>query len=230
MSQSNSIPSQHSFWRDVNATRFITATLGVLLALGGIDHGFFEFLQGNAQTGGLFIHSIGAHNQMWAYGTEDALTLLPTFMASGIAAMSISLLIAVWSIRFVHKRYGSLVFLLLSITLFLVGGGVAQVVYFLLAWALSTRIDRPFTGLLALLPEGVREPLGRLWLWLLAAFALVSLFALDIAIAGYVPGVSEPLLVLHTCWSLLGVGLGFLVLAIACGFVHDADRQAAQTR
>jgi hypothetical protein len=220
--------SRSSFWCDVNATRFITATLGLLLALGGFDHGFFEFLQGNAQTGGLFIHSIGARNQMWAYGTEDALTLLPTFMASGIAAMSISLLIAVWSIGFVHKRKGSLVFLLLSVALFLVGGGVAQVVYFLLAWALSTRIDKPFTGLGASLHEAVRGVLGRSWLWFLAAFALVSLFALEIAIAGYVPGVSDPKLVLHTCWSLLGVGLGFLLLAIVFGLLHDADRQATK--
>lgn len=225
MSQNNSRPDVHSQWRDIDATRFITATLGALLALGGIDHGFFEFLQGNALTGGLFIHSIGAHNQMWAYGTEDALTLLPTFMASGIAAMSMSVLIAIWSIRFVHKRYGSLVFLLFSIGLFLVGGGVAQAVYFLLAWALSTRIGRPFTGLRVVLPAGLREMLGRLWPWLLAAFALTSLFALEIAIFGYIPGVSEPLLVLHTCWSLLGVGLGLLLLAIGCGFVHDANRQ-----
>jgi len=216
-----------TFWREVNATRFIVATLGVLFAIAGMDHGFFEALQGNMRTGGYFIHSIGAHNQMWAYGTEDAFTLIPNFLITGIAAIAVSLAIVVWSLRFVHRKHGSAIFFLLFVVLLLVGGGVAQVVYFTLAWAVSTRINRPLIWLKGFLPKRVRSAVGRPWLWLLGGFTLPSLIALEIAIAGYVPGVHDPKQVLYTCWSLLGAGLGFLLLAIVSGLVHDLDLNEA---
>ena len=229
MTHENSALIRNSYWRELNATRFIVATLGVLFALAGIDHGFFETLQGYAPTPGLIIQAIGVHNRMWAYGTEDAFTLIPNFLLSGIASIAISLLIAVWSVRFVQKKHGSTIFLLLFILLFLSGGGLAQIVYFTLAWAVSTRIDKPLTWLRRSLPERVRGVLGIPWLWLLGGFVLPSLIALEIAIFGYVPGVSDPKLVLHTCWSLLAFGLVSLLLAIASGFIHDADRGLGRT-
>ena len=119
MTQENRANSSSSIWQQVNATRFIVATLGVLFALGGIDHGFFETLQGYTPTSGLIVQAIGVHNRMWVYGTEDAFTLIPNFLVSGIAAISVSLLITVWSIGFVHKKHGSLIFLCLFIALFL---------------------------------------------------------------------------------------------------------------
>lgn len=224
MTHENSAFSRNSFWRELNATRFIVATLGVLFAVAGIDHGFFETLQGYAPTPGLIVQAIGVHDRMWAYGTEDAFTLIPNFLLSGIASIGISLLIAIWSVGFVQKKHGSAIFLLLFILLFLAGGGVAQIVYFTLAWAVSTRINKPLTWLRTSLPEGLRRVLGKPWLWLLGGFILPSLMALEIAIFGYVPGVSDPKQVLYTCWSLLGVGLVLLLLAIASGFIHDADR------
>jgi hypothetical protein len=220
----NSALHRKSFWRELNATRFIVATLGVLFAIAGIDHGFFETLQGYTPTHGLIVQAIGEQNRMWAYGTEDALTLIPNFLLSGIASIGISLLVAVWSVGFVQKKHGSTIFLLLFILLFLVGGGVAQIVYFTLAWAVSTRINKPLVWLRTFLPERLRGVLGMPWLWLLGGFMLPSLMALEIAIFGYVPGVSDPKQVLYTCWSLLGVGLVFLLLSIASGFIHDADR------
>ncbi|HMD78205.1 MAG TPA: hypothetical protein VKG86_12625 [Terracidiphilus sp.] len=211
------------FQRQVNATRLIVAAIGILFAFSGMDHGFFETLQGNTPTPGLFISAIGPHNQMWTYGNELAFTLVPNFLLSGIAAISVSLLIAVWSIGYLHKKHASSIFLLLFIVLFLVGGGIAQVVYFTLAWAVSTRINKPLTWLKSVIPERTRGMLGRPWPWLLGGFVLLSLFALEIAIFGYVPGVGAAQQLLHTCWSLLGVGLVFLLLSIASGFVHDVD-------
>src|SRR5450631_4029872 len=121
--------------------------LGVLFALAGANHGFFETLQGYTPTGGLIVHAIGERNRMWAYGTEDAFTLIPNFLIGGIAAITVGVLIIVWSLKFVHKKHGSLIFLLLFLLLFLVGGGVAQVIFFTLAWAVSTRINKPVTWL-----------------------------------------------------------------------------------
>ena len=189
-----------------------------------MDHGLLEVLQGNQPTGGLIVHAIGEQNRMRAYGTEDAFTLIPNFLITGVAAIVVSVMILVWSVGFVHKKNGSLVFLLLSILLFLVGGGVAQIVFFILAWAVSTRINKPVTWLRVVFPEGVRGVLANLWLWLLIVFTSLALIALEIAIVGYVPRVSDPKLTLHTCWSILAVSLGILLAAFVCGFAHDLDR------
>ncbi|HKM79666.1 MAG TPA: hypothetical protein VJY15_01705 [Candidatus Acidoferrum sp.] len=224
MTREDSTQNRNSSRREVNATNVIVSTLGVLFALAGIDHGFFETLQGNAPTGGLIIHAIGERNRMWTYGTEDAFTLIPNFLASGITAIVVSLVIVVWSLWFVHRKYGSLVFLLLFILLFLGGGGVAQVLFFTIAWAVATRINKPLTWWRAVLPKSVRGVLAPLWSWCLIAFTLLGLVALEIAVVGFVPGVNDPKLVLHICWSLLGVGLGFLLLAIVSGFAHDLNR------
>jgi hypothetical protein len=215
------------FRRENNATRLIVSTLGVLLAVGGIDHGLFEALQGDKPTGGLLVHAIGEQNRMWAYGTEDAFTLIPNFVITGVVAIVVSVLIAVWSLGFIHKKNGSLIFLILSVVLFLVGGGVAQIVFFTLAWVISMRINKPL-GLQVIFPESVLRVLARLWLPLLTAFTLLALIALEIAIVGYVPGVSDPKLALHICWSILGVALGVLFLACLGGFAHDLSRVDAQ--
>lgn len=213
-----------SVLREICATRTIVSTMGILLALGGLDHGLFEALQGNAPTPGLLIRAIGPRQQMWPYGTEDAFTLLPTFLLSGIASIVLSLLIAVWSVGFVHRKHGSAVFLLLSVLLFLTGGGVAQAIFFVLAWAVSLHIYEPVAWIDRLLPKSNRKAFGKLWPGCLGAFTLLSAAALEIAITGYAPGLRSPELVLHFCWWLLAVGLCLLLVGIASGFVHDANR------
>ena len=41
------------------ATRIIVATMGVMLGIAGLNHGFFETIQGNTPTNGLIIQAIG---------------------------------------------------------------------------------------------------------------------------------------------------------------------------
>jgi hypothetical protein len=213
----------------INAARAIVSTLGVLFAVSGLNHGLFETLQGNTPTPGLFIRSIGPHQQMWPYGTEDAFTLIPNFLASGVVAIAISLVIVVWSLWFVDRKHGSAVFLLLFILLFLSGGGVAQVVFFTLAWAVSLGIHKPPKWPSRFLSKSARARFGKLWLGGLVLFALPALAVLEIAIAGYVPGVENPERRLHICWGLLVIGLGSLLVGIAAGFVHDAGRDTRQS-
>jgi len=50
-----------------------------------------------------------------------------------IAAMLTGIAVVIWSAGFMHKKHASLIFLLLFILLFLVGGGVAQVISLQLA-------------------------------------------------------------------------------------------------
>ena len=206
------------------------ATLGVIFGFSGISHGLFETLQGNTPTGGLFISAIGETHKMWPHGNEYAFTLIPNFLTTGIAAMIVGLAIIVWSVGFVHKNNGPTIFILLFVLLFLVGGGVAQIIFFTLTWIVSTRINKPLTWWRKILPTRIRKPLGKLWLWLLIVFSLLILFVLEIAIFGIVPTVNDPDAVLSIMLYCLGVGLGVLLFSFVAGFAHDIEMRSDLSR
>ena len=208
-----------------NATRVIIATFGVLLGVSGMSHGFFEALQGNTPTDGMFISAIGETHRMWVHGNEYAFTLIPNFLITGILAMVIGFTIIIWSIGFVHKKNGPFVYLFLFILLFLFGGGIGQIVFFTLTWAVSTRINKPLTWWRKVLPHGLRRSQAKLWLGFLVVSSLLILFALEIAISGFVPGVSDPDLILTIMLSALGAGLVILLLTFVAGFAHDIEKQ-----
>ena len=113
------------------ATRIIVAAMGIMLGIAGMNHGFFEILQGNTPTGSLIIQAIGDEQQMWIHGTEEAFTVVPNFLLTGILAISVSIAIIIWSVGFVHKKHGPTVFILLFVLLFLTGGGIGQIVFFI---------------------------------------------------------------------------------------------------
>ena len=96
-----------------HTTRIIVATVGAFLGIAGLDHGIFGILQGNTPTSGLIIQAIGPEQHLW--GTEEAFTIVPNFLMTGILAVIVSLAIIVWSIGFVHRKHGASVLgLLLS--------------------------------------------------------------------------------------------------------------------
>lgn len=202
--------------------RIIVATLGTIFGISGMSHGFFEILQGNIPTGGLFIAAIGESHKMWTHGNEPAFTLIPNFFMTGIAAMIIGLAIIIWSLSFVHKKKGPVFFILLFILLLMVGGGIAQILFFPWIWLVSTRINKPLTWWRKILPIKIQEPLGRLWLWFLIISSAVLVFVLEIGITGFVPFVNDPEMVLKIMLACLGIEVVFLTLAFVSGFAHDA--------
>ncbi len=202
-------------------TRTIVSILGAFFAIGGIDHGVFEILHGNIPTTGLFIQSIALSNRFWVYGTEDAFTIIPNFLFTGILAVIFSLAIMVWLVGFIQTSHGPSVFFLLFVCLFLVGGGVGQVFFFLPAWAVSTRIHSSLGWWKKVLPEATRRRLRRFWPISLAAGVLCFLVALEIAIFGFVPGVIDPNLKNYICWSILAVGLAAILFTFVAGFAQD---------
>ena len=203
------------------ATKIIVATLGVIFGISGISHGFFEVLQGNAPTGGLFISAIGEAQKMWPHGNEYAFTLIPNFLITGIAAMMVGLAIIIWSLGFVHKKNGPTIFFLLFVLLLLVGGGVAQILFFPWIWLVSTRINKPLAWWRKILPVKIQKPLGKLWLWSLVISSSLLVFVLEIAITGFVPAVNDPEAVLSIMLSCLGVEAAVLPLTFVSGFAHD---------
>lgn len=128
---------------NTSATRVVASTFGVLVGLAGIEHGYFELLQGDVRPGSIMIEAIGPAQRFWEYGTERALTIIPSFLVTGILAMVFGLLVVIWAGAFVHRKNGAGVLLLLSIMLFLVGGGFGPIFLAILASATATRIDKP---------------------------------------------------------------------------------------
>jgi hypothetical protein len=111
--------------RGISATRIVASLVGIDVGLLGIEHGFFEMLQGNVATGSLLINAIGP--QAGVAGSEPALTMIPNFLATGAIAIIVSILVIIWSATFVQKKNGGLALILLSILQLLVGGGLAPI-------------------------------------------------------------------------------------------------------
>jgi hypothetical protein len=208
------------------ATRINVATIGVIFGLGGMPHGFGEILQGNTPTGGMFINAIAAGSTWtcWSEGGEGAFTIIPNFLVTGILAMLIGLAIIIWSLGFVHKPRGPIVFLLLFILLFLVGGGIGQVAFFIPAWVAATRIHKPLRWWRRVFPAGVRSGFAKVWRWLLTLAALLILTALVIAIFGYIPRVQDMEQVLNITLTMVGLSLVIFLLAFVAGFAYDIER------
>lgn len=208
-----------------SSTRTIVATIGVMLAIAGLDHGIFEILQGSKPASGLIIQAIGPEQNLW--GTEEAFTIVPNFLLTGILAVLVSLIIIVWSVRFVHTKHGAAVFGLLFIALFLVGGGIAaQIMFVPVTWAAAMRINQPLTWWRKVLPEGLRRGLAGIWPVTLTLGSISFLIGLFIAVTGYVPGVNDDERILAICWSFVfGGGLGLYLLTFVAGFAHDIQSQ-----
>jgi hypothetical protein len=209
------------------ATHALASILGVLVGIGSIDHGVLECLQGSRPTPGLIVNALGPGYSwtVWKQGSEGAFTLLPNFLASGIVASLIGVAMIVWALGFIQSRHGPIIFLFLGIASFLTGGGVAQGVLFTLTWGVATRIRAPLVFWRWVIPSAARPVLSRLWPWTLTAATALFLVALEIAIFGYVPGVSDQLQILYINWKILGVALGLYAVSVCSGFAQDVDAQ-----
>ena len=219
---SSTAPAQHFN----TATRTVVSTLGVLLGVSSINHGVLEILQGNQPIHHHIIKALGPgyHWTVWTQGSEPAFTVVPSFLTTGILATIAGLLIILCSLRFIHKPHGPMVFLLLSIASFLVGGGLAQVLLFTVNWAFATRILASLGFWRVLLPRIVPRILVRLWPWTLTAGSFVFLAALEIATFGYIPGVAPETQLLHAI--LLWLGLAIIIFFLASfilGLAHDIE-------
>jgi hypothetical protein len=210
------------------ATRAIVSTLGVLIGIGSINHGLLETLQGNRPTPGLIVNALGPGYRwtVWTQGGEPAFTLVPNFLLTGLLATFLGLLLILWSLRYIQRPHGPTIFLLLAVTSFLVGGGVAQVLIFTSNWAAATRIRASLGFWHWLIPAPARRVLSGLWRWTVAAGTILFLAGLEIAVVGYVPGVADQTRILHVCWGILLVALALFLLSYLSGFAHDLEARA----
>jgi hypothetical protein len=148
------------------AAQRASSLLGVYAGLLGIEHGFFEVLQGQIKPDGLLIYAIGPPCQpeaVW-HACLPAITLVPNILVSGILTIIFSALVIVWAMSFVHRKYGGIILILLSILMVPVGGGFVPALIGIIGGLAGTRIN---TDLSWWRKRSLKKLnyLSRLWPW-----------------------------------------------------------------
>jgi hypothetical protein len=197
------------------ATRVVASLFGIFAGFGGPEHGYFEILQGNVRPDSLIIASMGPPcdpEKVWNL-CEPAMTVIPSFLVTGILATVIGLITMIWAAAFVQRKNGGIVLILLSIALLLFGGGLFPPVIGIIAGVVATKINAPLTRQ----PGSVLLFLARLWPWPLVAFFV---WVFGQFVIGYLfnellqkSGFLSPLLI-----------IGLLALSVLAGYAYDVQR------
>jgi hypothetical protein len=201
------------------ATRITAAALGLTAGVAGVEHGYFEMLQGNTKPEGLMIPSIGppcVPELSWN-NCEPAMTIIPNFLITGILAIILGIIVMVWSAAFVQKKRGGLVLILLCVPLLLFGGGIFPPFIGIIAGALGTRINKELNpGRSRLSGEPVRF-LAVLWPWSLALYVLwvFGQFAIGHFFNDWL---------LANGYIIIVMVLGTLLLTVVTTYAHDLQR------
>ena len=198
-----------------NSTNAFVVVQGAVIGLIGIAHGIFATLQGNIPTGG-YLLSLGIF------------TIIPNYLATGIAAIVVGLALIVWTLGFVQRKNGSIIFLALSILLFLVGGAVAQFLFFIITWGASSQIKKPLTWWRNVLPETLIKRLAQSWLAIWICGYLFLFIAIAIWLTLSPPSVASkaPTFTQYILWLFLWMGIVFQPLTIISGFARDIEQSA----
>ncbi|HTX90192.1 MAG TPA: hypothetical protein VMC09_03160 [Anaerolineales bacterium] len=146
------------------ATRIVALCLGILAGLAGLEHGYFETLQGSARPAGWMFPSWGPLQcdpaKVW-HACEPAMSLVPNFLVTGILTILLSLVIVAWSVAFVQRRNGGWTLLVLALAQLLLGGGFFPPLIGIVGAAAGIQINKSF----AKAPASVTRFAARLWPW-----------------------------------------------------------------
>jgi len=124
---------------------------------------------------------------------------------------------------FVQRQHGGSVLVLLTIVLFLVGGGFTTLLFGILGGIAGTRIDGPLSWWRAHLPAGLTRLLARLWPWLLIAY--MGWFATSWVIPAISPDFMLRLTPLVTPMTPV-----VLVLILVSAFAHNVQPEIREPR
>ncbi|MFW6115944.1 MAG: hypothetical protein ACOC7Y_02660 [Chloroflexota bacterium] len=199
------------------ATRIVASALGAFAGFGGPEHGTFEVMQGHVRPEGLLIPSMGPPcdpDQIW-HGCEPAMTVVPSFLITGILSIIVGLITMVWAGFFVQRKRGGLILILLSIALLLVGGGLFPPLIGIVAGVVGTRINAP----VARKTSPLSRFLAALWPWSLIAF-FVWVFG------QFVIGTFFNDFLMNSGFLIPFMILGLMALAIASASARDVERVA----
>lgn len=109
-----------------SATQQLAMWFGGLAGFAGVEHGYFEILQGDKQTEALGFSSMGppcVPENVW-HACEPAMSFIPNLLITGITSLVLGVVTLGWAVFGLQRRLGGAVLALLSVVLLLVGGGI----------------------------------------------------------------------------------------------------------
>lgn len=195
----------------IHATQLNIATFGAIMGVAGIIHGIGEILQGNIVPNGLMILSWPDAAFFRHTSGEPAMTVIPNMLLTGILAICFSLLYLIWATLFVQRKQSGQVLMILSVLMFLLGGGIfPPVLAFLIGYA-ATKLHDPH-------PRPGLQIKGDIWSLTFIASVLAWLLLFPgTNLLVYYFGFDNAVLTI----SLIGVALGSMLLAFISGFDYD---------
>lgn len=200
------------------ATKTVAMWFGITAGLAALEHGYFEILQGNVRPPGLMFPSWGEAvcdpARMW-HACEPAMSILPSFLLSGILTIFLSLGLVVWTVWFIQRRHAGWVQMALAVLLLLFGGGFFPPIIAFVGGLAGIRINRPLNGK----PDGLIRFTARLWPWPLVIFLVWTVGQFPF---GYF---FNDLLKSIMLFGVLVI-LGSLVLSVYTAYAHDVISQA----
>jgi hypothetical protein len=152
-----------------NATKSVATWFGIAAGIAGIEHGYFEILQGNTRPESLMIASMGPPcepTEIWN-ACEPAMTIIPNFLVTGILAIIFGLAILIWSIAFIQRKHAGVVLILLSIALLMFGGGLFPPLIGIVGGIAGLKINKSLGDKH---PDKFLQFIARLWPWPLVIF------------------------------------------------------------
>ena len=201
------------------ATKTVAMWFGITAGLAALEHGYFEILQGNVRPPGLMFPSWGEAVcdpvRMW-HACEPAMSILPSFLLSGILTIFLSLGLMVWTVWFIQRRHAGWVQMALAVLLLLFGGGFFPPIIAFVG-GLAGIADQPSLELESRAVSSVSQPgcgPGR-WSFSWSGPSVSSSF-------GYF---FNDLLKSIMVFGVLVI-LGSLVLSVYSAYAHDAVSQA----
>ncbi|MFX1275333.1 MAG: hypothetical protein ACFFBP_00085 [Promethearchaeota archaeon] len=205
----------------ITASRIEVSILGMLGGFISIEHGIFEVLQGNIPTNGILINAIAPGHWYWKEGGELAMTFIPNFLITGIVAIIIGIFTIIWSIGFVHRKFGALGLFTLTILTLLFGGGIAFFILGILISIIATRINSSLMWWENHLPSKIKKFLSKLWFPIFTVSVIIFIFLVLGGIFGVWfldPNNATTLL------SYIGlISIGLIIFAFLCGFAYDIN-------
>ena len=145
---------------------------------------------------------------------EPAMTIVPSFLVTGILAIIFGVVFMIWSAFFLQRKRGGLILILLCIPLLLFGGGLFPPLIGMIAGALGTRINKPLSAEGSRLSGGLARRLTVLWPWSLALYVLWML-------GQFVIGHLFNDWLLANGYIIIVMVLGTLLLTVVTTYAHD---------
>jgi len=139
---------------------------GTIMGLAGLEHGIGEVLEGNRAIPELIFRSWPDSDYFRIMNGEPALSILPTYLQSGVLTILVSIAFILFTTVFVKRKGSGIVLMLLAGGMLLVGGGLFPPVLGFVVAVLASRIHIPIKPLSGNNPVRNKPFLANNWRWI----------------------------------------------------------------